>query len=193
MVLSPNFDTLILLQVVSQFLLPWLVTVGIHPLELRKDHRGWSLLYKKRGTDRPPHRPLWFHHLFRAVPESSNILQSSHRSPWGRFLTAYIFVVVQLLSCVHLFATPQTDSKDCSTLGSSVLHYLLGFAQTLVHWVSDAIQSSHPLLPPSPFAFNLSQHQGLIHWVSFSHQVAKVLELQLQHQSFQWIFRVEFL
>ena len=55
------------------------------------------------------------------------------------------------------------------------------------------IQPSNPLLSPSPPAFNLSQHQGLFQWVSFSHQVAKVLELQLQHQSFQWLFRTNFL
>ena len=59
--------------------------------------------------------------------------------------------------------------------------------------VSDAIQPSCPLLSPSPPTFNLSQHQGLFQWVSFSHQVAKVFEFQLQHQSFQWIFRVDFL
>ena len=52
---------------------------------------------------------------------------------------------------------------------------------------------SHPLTPSSPFAFKLSQHQGLFQWVSSSHQVTKVLVLQLQHQSFQWIFRVDFL
>ena len=57
----------------------------------------------------------------------------------------------------------------------------------------DAIQPSHPLLPPSPPALNLSKHQGLFQWVSSWYQVAKVLELQLQHQSFQWIFRVDFL
>ena len=62
-------------------------------------------------------------------------------------------------------------------------------AQTHVHRVGGAIQPSHPLSPPSPLTFNLSQHQGLFQWVSFSHQVAKVLEFQLQHQSFQWIFR----
>ena len=55
----------------------------------------------------------------------------------------------------------------------------------------DAIQSSHPLLSPSPPAFNFPQHQGLFQWVSSSHQMAKVLELQ--HQSFQWIFRIDFL
>ena len=57
----------------------------------------------------------------------------------------------------------------------------------------DAIQPSHPLWSPSPPTFNLSQHQGVFQWVSSSHQVAKVLEFQLQHQSFQWIFRADFL
>ena len=77
------------------------------------------------------------------------------------------------------------DPMDCSTPGFPVRHYLLEFAQTHVHWVGDAIQPSHPLSSPSPPAFNLSKHQGLFQWVSSSHQVAKVLELQLQHQSFQ--------
>ena len=58
-------------------------------------------------------------------------------------------------------------------------------AHTHVHQVADAIQPSHPLSSPSPPAFNLSQHQGLFQWVSSSHEVAKVLEFQLQHQSFQ--------
>ena len=61
------------------------------------------------------------------------------------------------------------------------------------HRVGDAIQPSHPLLSPFPPVFNLSQHQGLFQWVSSSYHVAKVLELQLQHQSFQWIFRTDFL
>ena len=81
----------------------------------------------------------------------------------------------------------------CSPPGFLVLHYLLEFAEKHVHWVGDAIQPSHPLSSPSPPAFNLSQHQGLFQWVSSSHQVAKVLELQLHHQSFQWIFRIDFL
>ena len=63
--------------------------------------------------------------------------------------------------------------------------------QTHVHQVSDAIQPSHPLSAPSLHAFSLFQHQGLFQWVSSSHQVAKVLEFQLQHQSFQWIFRTD--
>ena len=66
--------------------------------------------------------------------------------------------------------------------GFPVLHYLPEFAQTYVHWVGDAIQPSRPLLSPSPPVFNLSQHQGLFQWVSSLHQVANILEFQLQHQ-----------
>ena len=82
---------------------------------------------------------------------------------------------------------------DCSMPGLPVHHQLPKFSQTHVHWVGDAIQLSHPLSSPSPPAFNLSQHQDLFQWVSSSHQVAKVLEFQIQHQSFQWIFRTDFL
>ena len=82
---------------------------------------------------------------------------------------------------------------DCNVPGFLVHHYLPEIAQTHVHWFGDAIQPSHSLLPSSPPAHNLSQHQVLSQWVGFSHHVAKVLELQLQHQSFQWIFRVDFL
>ena len=71
------------------------------------------------------------------------------------------------------------DPMDCSTPGFPVLCCLLEFAQTHVHRADDAIQPSHPLLSPSPPAFNLSQHQGLFQWVGSLHQVAKVLEFQL--------------
>ena len=85
------------------------------------------------------------------------------------------------------------DPMDCSTPGFPVHHQLLELTQTHVHWVGDAIQLSHRLSSPSPPAFNLSQHQGLFQWVSSSYLVAKVLKFQLQHQSFQWIFRTDFL
>ena len=85
------------------------------------------------------------------------------------------------------FVVSDCEPVDCSTLGFPVLHCLLEFAQTHVHWVGDAIESSHPLLPTSP-ALNLSQHQGLFQWVGSSHQVAKGLELQLQHQCFFFFF-----
>ena len=84
------------------------------------------------------------------------------------------------------------DPMDCSTPGLPVHHQLPGFTQTHVHWVGDVIQPSHPLSSPSP-AFNLSQHQDPFKWVSTSHQVDKVLESQLQHQSVQWIFRTDLL
>ena len=82
------------------------------------------------------------------------------------------------------------DPMDCSRPGLPVHHQLLEFTQTHVHWVGDAIQPSHPLSSPSPPAPNLSQHQCLFKWVSSLHQVAKVLEFQLQYQSLQWIFRI---
>ena len=81
------------------------------------------------------------------------------------------------------------DPMDCSTPGFPVYHQLPELTQIHVHWVADAIQPFHPLLSPSPPAFNLFQHQGLFQWVSSLYQVAKLLEFQLQHQSFQWIFR----
>jgi len=82
---------------------------------------------------------------------------------------------------------------ECSTPGLPGHHQLPELAETHVHRVGDAIQTSHPLSSPSPPAFNLAQCKGLFQWVSSSNQVAKVLELQLQHQSFQWIFRTDFL
>ena len=82
---------------------------------------------------------------------------------------------------------------NCSNPGFPVHHQLPKLTQTHAHWVGDAIQPSHPLSSPSPPAFNLSQHQGLFRWVSPSHQVAKILEFQLQHQSFQRIFGTDLL
>ena len=98
-----------------------------------------------------------------------------------------VVAVVQSLSCVRQLWPHKLQQPD-----SSVLHNLPEFVQTHVYWVGDAIQPSHPLSPSSPFALNLAQHQRLFQWVSFSHQVAKALELQFQYQSVQWIFRVDF-
>ena len=85
------------------------------------------------------------------------------------------------------------DPMDFSMPGFPVFYHFLKLAQTHVHWVSDAIQPPYPLLAPFPFVFNLSQHQGLFQWISSLHPVTKVLELQLQHQSFQCIFKTDFL
>ena len=78
------------------------------------------------------------------------------------------------------------EPMNRSTPGLPIHHQLPEFTQTHVHQVGDAIQPSHPLSSSSPPALNHSQHQGLFRWVSSSHQVAKILEFQLQHQSFQW-------
>ena len=105
-----------------------------------------------------------------------------HREAQERSLSRLVSSVTQ--SCPTL-----CNPMNCSTPGLPVHHQFPEFTQTHVHWVGDAIQPSHPLSSPSPPALNLSQHQGLFKWVSFLHQVAKVFELQLQHQSFQWILR----
>ena len=99
---------------------------------------------------------------------------------------------VQFSSVAQLCPT-LCEPMNCGTPGLPVHHQLPEFTQTPVHWVSDAIQPSHPLLSPSPPALNPSQHQGLFKWVSSSHQVAKILEFQLQHQSFQWTPRTNLL
>ena len=82
---------------------------------------------------------------------------------------------------------------NCSIPGLPVHHQLPESTQTHIHCVGDVIQTPYPQSSPSPPAFNLSQHQGLFRWVSCSHEVAKVLEFQLQHQSFQWTLRTDLL
>ena len=104
---------------------------------------------------------------------------------------------VQFSSVAQSYPT-LCDPMNCSTPGLPVHDQLPELTQTHVHRVGDAIQPSHPLSSPSPPAANPSQHQGLFQWVSFLHEVAKVLEFQLQHQSFQWtpradLFRMDWL
>ena len=120
-------------------------------------------------------------------PERPNSSSGPKASPWHPVFSRS----VQLTSVAQLCPI-LCNPLNCSMPGFPVHHQLLEFTQTHVHWVSDAIQPSHPLSSPSP-TFSLSLHQGLFQWVSSSHQVAKVLELQLQHRSFQWIFRIDFL
>ena len=93
----------------------------------------------------------------------------------------YLLVSSVTQSCLTL-----CDPMDCSMSGFPVHHQHLELTPTHVHWVGDAIQPSHPLSSPSLPAFKLSKHQGLFQWVNSSHHVTKVLEFQLQHQSF-WI------
>ena len=115
-------------------------------------------------------------------------------TPWTTACQAYllIYVIYIQFSSVTQSCLTLSGPMDCSTPGFPVHRQLLECTQTHVHRVGDAIQPSHPLSSPS-LTFNLCQHQGLFKWVSSLHQVAKVLEFQLQHQCFQWIFRTDFL
>ena len=122
----------------------------------------------------------------------ANQTQVSHIT--GRFFTIWATREAQII-CFHYSVTQSCltfcNSMECSTPDFPVLLYLLELAQTHVRWVRDPIQPSHRLLSPSLPVFNHSQYQGLFQWVSSLHLVAKVLELQLQHQSFWWIFRTD--
>ena len=110
--------------------------------------------------------------------------------PKNVYTTEQLHSFCVLVSSLAQLCPTLCDTIDCSTPGFPVHHQLPELAQTHVHWVSDVIKPSHSLSSPSA-AFNLSQHQGLFQWLSSSHQVAKVLELQ--QQSFQWVFRTDFL
>ena len=102
----------------------------------------------------------------------------------------HAFIKNEVLGQVQFGSVAQScltlcNPVNCSTPSLPVHHQLLEFTQTHIHRVGDAIQPSHPLSSPSPPAPNPSQHQGLFQWVTSLHEVAKVLEFQLQHQSFQ--------
>ena len=134
----------------------------------------------------------WYPTISSSVISFSSCLQSfpaSGSDDWVIFYCIYVSEWVRVAqSCPTL-----CDPMDCSRPGSPVHHQLLELAQTHVHPVGGTIQPSHPLSSPSSPTFNLFQNQGLFQWVSSSHKVAKVLEFQLQHQSFLWIFSTDFL
>ena len=120
--------------------------------------------------------------MHKVAPEGIKETNTNESGGWGQgskwafscvsfSISFWHFCCSVIKSCLTL-----CYPMDCSTPGFPLLYYLPEFAQTHVHWVSDAIQPSHPLSPPSP-AFNLSQHQSLFHWISSSHQVAKNIGL----------------
>ena len=111
----------------------------------------------------------------------------------GKYCLKCLATLKQSVSSVTQSYPTLWDPMNRSTPGHPVHHLLLKFTRSHVLWVGDAIQPSHPLSSPSPPALNLSQHQGLFQWVSSLHQVAKVLEFQLQYQSFQWTPRTDIL
>ena len=124
--------------------------------------------------------------FFKAWLKEDIQMTKSHMKRYSTLLIIQFSSVAQ--SCPTL-----CNPINCSTPGLLVHHQIPEVTPTHVHRVGDAIQLSHPLSCLSPPALNLSQHQGHFQWVSSSHQVAQVLEFQLQRQSFQWIFRVDVL
>ena len=136
--------------------------------------------------------------MYPESPESSHIPMALQQVPplinllhWCGTLIIIDEPISILIHSVQFSSVTQScptlcNPMNCSTPGLPVHHQLLEFTQTHVHRVSDAIQPSHLLSSPSPPAPNPSQHQGLFQWVNSLHQVAKVLEFQLQHQSFKW-------
>ena len=131
-------------------------------------------------------KKLWYRYTMKYYAAIKNNVFVSVLIQWMNLNLFHFSSVTQ--SCPTL-----CNPMDCSTPGLPVHHQFPELAHTHFHWVTDAIQPSHPLLTPSPPTFNLSQHYGIFQWVRSSHQEVKGLEFQLQHQSFQWIFRDDLL
>ena len=140
--------------------------------------------------------------LYILINTYSQLFYKSHLNAWSDILwfwfsfPSWLAMLSTLSGSLQFSSVTEScltfcDPMDCSMPGFPVLHHLWELAQTHVPWVGDAIKPSFPLPPPSPFAYNLSQNKGLFQWVGSSPQEAKVLKPQ--HQSFQWIFRVDFL
>ena len=153
-------------------------------------HSAYFLLHNPQNKPTYIRNPFWQKKKKWWSPE---ILRNIVQSAWIKIVKARM-EIQQVDSIAHVFTSKfysvqfshsvvadTLQPMDCSTSGLHVHHQFLEFTHTHVHWVGDAIQPFHPLSSPSPPTFNLSQHQGLFKWVSSSHQVAKVLEFQLQH------------
>ena len=138
----------------------------------------WDLILWPGIKPRPPALGMWsFSHW------------TTRKAPFCCLMLTYLLLIQ--FSSVAQSCPTLWDPMSHSTPDLPVHHQLPESTRTYIHWVSDAIQPSHPLSSPSPPALNLSQHQGLSQWVSSLHQVAKVLEFQ--HQSFQWTPRTDLL
>ena len=150
----------------------------------------WGFLSEPSGIPSPCNYPLFTAQAGAITPNQGSNTLSCYllvlRNTEAPCQISYHQFISVAQSCPALF-----DPMNRSTPGLPVHHQLPEFTQTHVHPVGDGIQPSHPLLSPSPPAPSPSQHQGLFHWVNSSSEVAKVLDFQLQHQSFQWTPRTD--
>ena len=148
----------------------------------------WGNVLRKRVQDNEGYRKcaMW------EMAEKSNTQQQARSVS---YLTSFTWRNITLMSANSVAQSGPTlcNPVNHSTPGLPVHHQLPEFTETHAHQVGDAIQPPHPLSSPSPPAPNPSQHQGLFQWVNSPHEVAKVLEFQLQHQSFQWTPRTDLL
>ena len=155
--------------------------------------RGKTNKQTKKQKYKPSHQQIWLPpHSALAIRGKTNKetnKNSAQISPYKKLTQT----TGPTFSSVTQLCPPLCYPMNRSTPGLPVHHQLPEFTQTHVDWVGDAIQPSHPLSSPSPPAPNPSQHQGLFQWVNSSHEVAKVLEFQLQHQSLQWTPRTDLL
>ena len=149
------------------------------PTVLSLDRGAWRATV--RGSQRGGHD--WVTNMFTFWVQGFLLSFKTERTPLLE--SNHTFSIFSCFSSVVKSCPTLCDLTDCSVPGLTVLHYLPEFAQTHVHWASDAIQPSHPLSSLSPPAFHLSQHQSLFQWAGSLHQAAKVLEFQLQHHSSQ--------
>ena len=142
----------------------------------------------RQSDNRCHHQPVFLLEMMQCGQEQWALEATNLESNPFANVESWTVTSVQSLSGVWLIVTPWTAARQASLsiTNSWSLPKLMPIESVMLHL-------SHPLSSPSPPTFDLSQHQGLFEWVSSSHQVAKALKFQLQHQSFQWIFRTDFL
>ena len=155
--------------------------------QLNKKKRYWTMWFFSLGYFQ------LFSHFWNIFVELILIDIPLYLYFWLHSITTEFILSFQFSSIQSLSVSDICNPMNRSTPGLPVHKQLLEFTQTHVHWVSDAIQPSHHLSSPSPPAPNPSQHQGLFQRVNSLHEVAKILEFQLQHESFQWTLRNDLL
>ena len=157
-----------------------------------KENQPWTFIGK---TNAEAEAPILGHLMWRANSLGKTLMlgkiESRRRRGWQRM--RWLEGVTDSVNMNKLFMSDSSWPHGQQHARPPCPSPTPRVTQIHVHWVGDAIQPSHPLSYPSPPAFNFFQHRDLFQWVSSLHQVAKVLECQLQHQSFQWTLRTDLL